>query len=73
MGLRSRSVTRHADGDSAIGLTDLNAILDHTAMRRLLEPEEIADMIVTLVGPDARGMSGANVLIDAGFESLAGF
>src|ERR1019366_9120220 len=55
------------------GLTDLNAILDHTPMRRLLEPEEIADMIVALVGPNARGMSGSNVLVDAGFESLAGF
>lgn len=55
------------------GLTNLDAILAHTPMGRLLEPDEIADMVVTLIGHEARGMSGANVLVDGGFDSLTGF
>lgn len=55
------------------GLTNLDAILAHTPMGRLLEPEEIADMVVTLIGRDARGMSGSNILVDGGFDALTGF
>jgi len=55
------------------GLTKIDAILGHTPMNRLIEPEEIADMVVTLIGKEARGMTGSNVLVDAGFDSLTGF
>jgi NAD(P)-dependent dehydrogenase (short-subunit alcohol dehydrogenase family) len=54
------------------GLTDLDGILRHTAMRILIEPEEMAASIFALTGPDFKRLTGANILIDAGWDSLSG-
>ena len=55
------------------GQTDIGAILAHTPQKVLIEPEEIAASIRALVGPDFKRMTGANILIDAGWDSLTGF
>jgi NAD(P)-dependent dehydrogenase (short-subunit alcohol dehydrogenase family) len=55
------------------GATSLDAILGHTPQRRLLEKAEIAEAIVRLIGPEFRGLTGSEILLDAGFDALSGF
>jgi meso-butanediol dehydrogenase / (S,S)-butanediol dehydrogenase / diacetyl reductase len=55
------------------GLTDENIILKHTPQGALLEAEEVADAVVALCKRDFRRLTGANVLIDGGYDTLTGF
>jgi|GEM_PF-1684384 len=55
------------------GLTSLDAIVRHTPQRRLVEPAEVADAVVGLVGPAFAGMTGSDLLVDGGFAALGGF
>jgi NAD(P)-dependent dehydrogenase (short-subunit alcohol dehydrogenase family) len=55
------------------GLTDETRLLDHTAQRVLLEAVEIADAVSALCAPDFRRVTGANVLVDGGWDTLSGF
>ncbi len=55
------------------GLTSLASIVGHTPQGRLVEPTEVADAIVELVGPAFAGMTGSDLLVDGGFAALGGF
>jgi NAD(P)-dependent dehydrogenase (short-subunit alcohol dehydrogenase family) len=55
------------------GLTDEARLLEHTAQRVLLEAVDIADAISALCSPDFRRVTGANVLVDGGWDTLSGF
>jgi NAD(P)-dependent dehydrogenase (short-subunit alcohol dehydrogenase family) len=57
----------------ASGLTDEKRLLDHMPQRSLLEAEEIADTVSALCGTDFRRVTGANVLVDGGWDTLSGF
>lgn len=57
----------------AAGLTDMDVLLAHTPQRELIEPRELAASIRALTSDDFRRVTGANVLVDAGWESLTGF
>lgn len=52
------------------GVLDEARMADPTALGRLLEPSEIADVVCWLLGPSSRGVTGINLPVDAGF--LAG-
>ncbi len=55
------------------GKTAIGDILRHTPLRRLVEPAELAASIWRLVGPDFSELTGANILLDGGFDALTGF
>ncbi len=55
------------------GLTRLSDIVDHSPNGRMVEPAEVADAVVRLVGPEFAGMTGSDLLIDGGFAALSGF
>ena len=57
----------------ASGLTDPAVILRHTPQRALVEPEAIADAIFALTTDAFRRVTGAHLLIDAGWDALSGF
>jgi 3-hydroxybutyrate dehydrogenase len=44
-------------------------ILERQAVKRLLEPEEVADTAAFLLGPTGRGFTGAPVVIDLGWSA----
>jgi len=44
-------------------------ILGRQAVKRLLEPEEVADTAAFLLGPSGRGFTGAPVVIDLGWSA----
>ncbi len=54
----------------AVGVLDADRMARAAALGRLLEPEEIADAVLWLLGPGSRGVTGINLPVDAGF--LAG-
>lgn len=53
-----------------VGVLDAARIAEATALGRLLQPGEIADAIVWLLGAGSRGVTGINLPVDGGF--LAG-
>jgi NAD(P)-dependent dehydrogenase (short-subunit alcohol dehydrogenase family) len=55
------------------GLTDEGRLLEHTAQGVLLEAVEIADAISSLCSTDFRRVTGANILVDGGWDTLSGF
>ncbi len=55
------------------GQRDLAPILDATPMNRLMQPEEIAEVIYFLLSPSASGMTGAIVPCDGGVLAGAGW
>lgn len=57
----------------ASGLTDPAVILKHTPQRALVEPEALADAIYALTTDAFRRVTGAHLLIDAGWDALSGF
>ncbi len=57
----------------ASGLTDPSVILKHTPMRTFIEPAAIADAIHALTIDSFRRVTGAHLLVDAGWDSLSGF
>jgi 3-hydroxybutyrate dehydrogenase len=44
-------------------------ILEPHAVKRLLEPEEVAATVSFLVGPDGRGFTGVPVTMDLGWTA----
>ena len=48
------------------GLDDIIAFADQQPLNRLLQPEEVANMLVWLAGPEATGLTGAIVPVDGG-------
>jgi len=44
-------------------------ILEPHAVKRLLEPEEVAAPVSFLVGPDGRGFTGVPVTMDLGWTA----
>lgn len=52
---------------------DLQVIVDAIPQRRLIEPDEIADVIGFLLSRESRCMTGATITCDAGFSAGAGW
>jgi 3-hydroxybutyrate dehydrogenase len=46
-----------------------DVILERQAVKRLLEPSEVADVVVFLLGPTGRAFTGAPVIIDLGWTA----
>src|SRR5919202_5755922 len=44
-----------------------DVILERQAVKRLLEPEEVADVVAFLLGPTGRGFTGPPVVVDLGW------
>jgi 3-hydroxybutyrate dehydrogenase len=44
-------------------------ILERQAVKRLLEPSEVADFVAFLLGPSGRGFTGAPVVMDLGWTA----
>ena len=44
-------------------------ILAPQAVKRLLEPSEVADVVAFLLGPSGRGFTGAPVVMDLGWTA----
>ncbi len=44
-------------------------ILERQAIKRLLEPEEVADVVAFLLGPSGRSFTGAPVVMDLGWTA----
>ena len=51
----------------ASGVLSAEQLTDVAAMRRLVEPHEIASTVSWLLGPGASAVTGANIPVDAGF------
>jgi 3-hydroxybutyrate dehydrogenase len=47
----------------------LDAVIEPHAVKRLLEPEEVADLVAFLLGPGGRGITGVPVPIDLGWTA----
>ena len=62
-----------ADQARAHGLPEervlADVILERQAVKRLLEPEEVADVCAFLLGPTGRAFTGAPVMIDLGWTA----
>ncbi len=46
-----------------------DVILERQAVKRLLEPAEVADVVAFLLGPSGRGFTGAPVVMDLGWTA----
>ena len=46
-----------------------DVILERQAVKRLLEPSEVADVVAFLLGPSGRGFTGTPVLLDLGWTA----
>jgi 3-hydroxybutyrate dehydrogenase len=46
-----------------------DVILERQAVKRLLEPEEVADVAVFRLGPTGRAFTGAPVIVDLGWTA----
>ena len=46
-----------------------DVILERQAVKRLLEPAEVADVVAFLLGPSGRGFTGTPVVIDLGWTA----
>jgi 3-hydroxybutyrate dehydrogenase len=46
-----------------------DVILERQAVKRLLEPAEIADVVAFLLGPSGRGFTGSPVVVDLGWTA----
>jgi 3-hydroxybutyrate dehydrogenase len=46
-----------------------DVILERQAVKRLLEPAEVADVVAFLLGPSGRGFTGSPVIIDLGWTA----
>jgi len=46
-----------------------DVILERQAVKRLLEPEEVADVVAFLLGPSGRGFTGTPVVMDLGWTA----
>jgi NAD(P)-dependent dehydrogenase (short-subunit alcohol dehydrogenase family) len=55
------------------GGTSPRAVIDHTPSRRLVEASEIATVVAFAISDAASGMTGSEIIVDAGFNALTGF
>jgi 3-hydroxybutyrate dehydrogenase len=46
-----------------------DVLLERQAVKRLLEPGEVADLVAYLLGPSGRGLTGVPVPIDLGWSA----
>ena len=46
-----------------------DVILERQAVKRLLEPSEVADVVAFLLGPSGRGFTGSPVVMDLGWTA----
>jgi 3-hydroxybutyrate dehydrogenase len=44
-------------------------LLERQAVKRLLEPSEVADLVAYLLGPSGRGFTGVAVPLDLGWTA----
>jgi NAD(P)-dependent dehydrogenase (short-subunit alcohol dehydrogenase family) len=51
----------------AAGAMSERRLVDASALKRLVEPEEVAAAAAWLVGPASSGITGINLPVDAGF------
>jgi 3-hydroxybutyrate dehydrogenase len=65
--------TQIADQAKAHGLPEErvleDVILERQAVKRLLEPSEVADLVAFLLGPTGSGITGVAVPIDLGWTA----
>jgi 3-hydroxybutyrate dehydrogenase len=47
----------------------LDAVIERHAVKRMLEPAEVADLVAFLLGPSGRGITGVPVPIDLGWTA----
>jgi len=47
----------------------LDAVIERHAVKRLLEPSEVADLVAFLLGPSGRGITGVPVPVDLGWTA----
>jgi 3-hydroxybutyrate dehydrogenase len=47
----------------------LEAVIERHAVKRMLEPSEVADLVAFLLGPSGRGITGVPVPIDLGWTA----
>jgi 3-hydroxybutyrate dehydrogenase len=47
----------------------LDAVLERQAVKRMLEPSEVAGVVAFLLGPDGRGFTGVPVQLDLGWTA----
>jgi 3-hydroxybutyrate dehydrogenase len=47
----------------------LDAVIERHAVKRLLEPAEVADVVAFLLGPSGRGITGVPVPVDLGWTA----
>jgi 3-hydroxybutyrate dehydrogenase len=47
----------------------LNAVIEPHAVKRMLEPSEVADLVAFLLGPTGRGITGVALPIDLGWTA----
>jgi 3-hydroxybutyrate dehydrogenase len=47
----------------------LDAVIEKHAVKRMLEPEEVAATVAFLLGPDGRGFSGVPIALDLGWTA----
>lgn len=47
----------------------LDAVIERHAVKRMLEPSEVADLVAFLLGPSGRGITGVPVPIDLGWTA----
>lgn len=47
----------------------LDAVIDRHAVKRMLEPSEVADVVAFLLGPGGRGITGVPVPVDLGWTA----
>ena len=46
-----------------------DVILERQAVKRMIEPEEVADVVAFLLGPGGRSFTGAPVVMDLGWTA----
>jgi 3-hydroxybutyrate dehydrogenase len=47
----------------------LDSVIEKHAVKRLLEPEEVADLVAYILGPSGRGLTGVPVTLDLGWSA----
>jgi 3-hydroxybutyrate dehydrogenase len=47
----------------------LDAVIERHAVKRMLEPSEVADVVAFLLGPSGRGFTGVPVAVDLGWTA----